>query len=265
MSSTLFSTTGVVLARASYREDDRLYVFFSSELGKLRVIARGARKPKAKIAPHLESYALVRVLLVETRGFYTVAGADTEASFHHLFTRDDSAHLAFASAHLVDLVTREGDPASPVYHELMHWWKFLETTPALSVRRSGVMLGAFSLRLAGHAGYLPELNRCLHCRTPIRPSYFEWSSTRGGVVCLDCLERHQEMWLRTQALKNETLKLLRMSHHYPYEALLQTSVSADVCEEFHQTVDALILAHFPVIPVVPIQAMCQVDPAGFFR
>lgn len=59
----LFSTPAIVLRRADYGEADRLLTLLTPERGKLRVLAKGARKITSRKAGHIELFTQTQVLL----------------------------------------------------------------------------------------------------------------------------------------------------------------------------------------------------------
>ena len=52
-----FRTQAIILSRRDFGESDRLLTLFTPARGKLRVIAKGARKPTAKLSGHVELFA----------------------------------------------------------------------------------------------------------------------------------------------------------------------------------------------------------------
>ncbi len=53
--------TAIVLGKKEVGETDRLYTFYTREQGKVRVVAKGVRKPEAKLAGQLENLSSVLV------------------------------------------------------------------------------------------------------------------------------------------------------------------------------------------------------------
>lgn len=53
-----YALSALILARAPIREDDLLVTVYSRERGKLRLVARGAKKILSKLAGHLEPVTL---------------------------------------------------------------------------------------------------------------------------------------------------------------------------------------------------------------
>ncbi|MGH9020308.1 MAG: recombination protein O N-terminal domain-containing protein, partial [Acidimicrobiales bacterium] len=63
-----FSDDAVALRAYRSGEADRIVVLWTREHGKVRVLAKGARKATSRLGGSLEALAHVRVDLVATRG-----------------------------------------------------------------------------------------------------------------------------------------------------------------------------------------------------
>src|SRR3989338_8803527 len=68
-------TQAMTLNRRPYREDDRFFTFYTRNYGKISAVVHGGQKIKSKIAPHLEPFHLVDLLLVNVNQ-YKVIGAE---------------------------------------------------------------------------------------------------------------------------------------------------------------------------------------------
>jgi len=100
-------TEAIVLKRLPAGENDLSYVLLTSEIGKVRVLARGGRKIKSKLAPHLAGIAIVDVLLIEGRNGYGLAGAKIKQDFRHLCEVDCLLASANLFLSLIDSVLPE--------------------------------------------------------------------------------------------------------------------------------------------------------------
>jgi DNA repair protein RecO (recombination protein O) len=61
-------TRGIVLKRTDYGEADRIVTVLTSDQGKLRLMARGVRKPKAKLAGGIELFSVSDMSFIRGRG-----------------------------------------------------------------------------------------------------------------------------------------------------------------------------------------------------
>lgn len=254
----LFSTTGFVLRRRVHREADRVYTFFSRDLGKIDILSKSGSHPHAKLAPHLESFSHVRVFLVDGRGGFTLAGSDIEERLAPDPTDTAQMSLFLSGRQLTDLVTRWHEKDSWLHGELLSWMRFCHVQKGLHPIRAGFLASALGLRMVRHAGYAPELFVCLHCRRDIASRAFSWSGARGGVVCSDCLKREDAVWFRARPVTPDALKLLRFVQDRSWEDFMKIKLEYEIAQELHALIDSLIVAHFPVIPSVPIAEFVHV-------
>ena len=67
----------IVLRHADWGEADRLVTLFTREQGKLRAVAKGARKITSRKAGHLEPFTHVKLQLARGRSLFIVTQADT--------------------------------------------------------------------------------------------------------------------------------------------------------------------------------------------
>jgi DNA repair protein RecO (recombination protein O) len=98
-----FRAEAVVLRHNDWGEADRLLVLFTLELGKVRAIAKGARKMRSRKAGHLEPFTWVNLLLARGRDLLIVTQAETIDPFTAL--REDLL-LATHASYVVELLDK---------------------------------------------------------------------------------------------------------------------------------------------------------------
>ena len=99
----------IVLRHADMGEADRLLTLFTRELGKVRAVAKGARKVRSRKAGHLEPFTRVNLQLARGRSMFIVTQAETMDA--HLPLRDDLTAIGYTSyvLELIDRFTYEED------------------------------------------------------------------------------------------------------------------------------------------------------------
>ena len=98
-----FRAEAVVLKHSEFGEADRLLSLYTRQQGKLRAIAKGARKIRSRKAGHLEPFTRVSLLLARGRDMYIVTQA--EAVDAYLPLREDLVSLGYAS-YVVELLDK---------------------------------------------------------------------------------------------------------------------------------------------------------------
>ena len=79
-----YKVEAVVLRHNDWGEADRLLVLFTREMGKLRVIAKGARKIRSRKAGHLEPFTRVTLMLARSHDLPIVTQAETVNAYQPL-------------------------------------------------------------------------------------------------------------------------------------------------------------------------------------
>ncbi|MCA9348456.1 DNA repair protein RecO, partial [Candidatus Saccharibacteria bacterium] len=66
---TRFLTTrAIILRRINYGEADRILTMLTSDFGKIRLIAKGVRKQKSRMAGGLELFGVSEINFIKGRG-----------------------------------------------------------------------------------------------------------------------------------------------------------------------------------------------------
>jgi DNA repair protein RecO (recombination protein O) len=180
----LYKTEGIVLRSMDLGEADRVLTVLTPRLGKLRVIAKGIRRPRSRLGGGLEPFSDVHLVLAVGRTFDVVTQVALEDP--HLGLRDD-LHSTAAAWYLVELVDRfcEGSAESHQAFELLgQGLAALDAAPAEVSRE--VVTRWFELHLLDAMGFRPELAQCLECGAAIEPDSNAYSPAAGGVLGPEC-------------------------------------------------------------------------------
>jgi|YNPBryBLVA2012_1023415.scaffolds.fasta_scaffold00057_5 DNA repair protein RecO (recombination protein O) len=180
------TATGIVLAAGGVREYDRLVTLYTRELGKVRVLFRGARRPHAKLLALTQPAVEIEVQLYRGRapgGDRTARAAGARMLDQFMSARGtlDSYLFTCAVLELTDCLTLEHLPDPRKYLLLR---RALEQAGDIACREK--VLLAFTLRLVKLCGYLPELAACVACRRPHDGSDWHFAPGAGGIVCPAC-------------------------------------------------------------------------------
>lgn len=215
----LVRVEAVVLRRWDLGETDRILAVFSRQRGKLRVVAKGVRRPKSRLAGHLELFARSTLLLARGRDLDIVTQA--ELIDPHRELRQDEHRIALAGyvAELVDALTSEDDPQRLVYDALDEALRDIgrEPDPFFVVRR-------FELRLLSALGYQPELHRCVVCGRVLEPVTNVFVPQLGGVACPRCAPQDAT----AVPLSVSALKAMRLLASDRWRTVVERPTSADL-------------------------------------
>jgi DNA repair protein RecO (recombination protein O) len=179
----LVKTSAITLKSRKWGEADRIVTFYAKHLGKIRGVARGARRLKSRMGAALEPLTLCELNLFEKSGesLYQVSQVDLIEPFVRF--REDLTLMAAAArmANVVGAVTPDGDPDPPLFETLEHGLRSLLTSddPALTAL-------LFQIRLLGLTGFRPQTDHCAGCGKTRVIHEPQFSPVSGGLVCASC-------------------------------------------------------------------------------
>lgn len=195
----LHNDSAIILRGYDFGEADRIISFFCKNHGKIRAIAKGARKPKSRFAGRLEPFHRVDITYFgrENAGLFKLGAVDLRAVRTEM--ADDLERFARACyvTELIELATRDGDPnprafmAADAALELM--------APESNVRDLDWLTRFFDVKLLNHLGYGPTLDKCVACGGELQDSgRLAFDVGRGGVLCGACGRLARKKILLTQ-------------------------------------------------------------------
>ena len=193
-----FRVEAVVLRHADWGEADRILTLYTHERGKVRAIAKGARKIRSRKAGHLEPFTRVTLQLAKGRDLLIVTQADTLDAYLALGADLVKTGYASYAVELLDRFTYEDENENQAIFRLLT--EVLgriasEPEPWLPIRY-------YEVRLLDLLGYRPHLFECANCGGKIQPVDQFFSPAAGGVLCPKCGAGLPGVWsVSVQALK----------------------------------------------------------------
>ena len=174
-------TRGLVLRAVDTKESDRILTVLTEDMGKIPVVAKGARSRRSRTAAAAQLLAYSEMTLSESHGWQILAEAGTIALFDRV--RRDVALLALASyfAELAEAVTYEALPAPEILAltlNALYALGELGKDPTL-------VKAAYELRLMALAGFEPLTDACARCGAP-EPEEPVLDVVQGEVRCARC-------------------------------------------------------------------------------
>lgn len=177
----LYRLEAVVLYHRYLGEADKIVTLYSRERGKVRAVARGARRPRNRLLAGTQPYSHSDFLLFSGKGLDTISQCELKESFYTL--REDLQRMAAAAyvAELYDLLIEEGEKNEGLFFLLLSTLHLLTDGEDIDLA-----LRYFELRFLSLLGYQPQLTQCVHCGGPIEGRALRFSGQLGGVLCPDC-------------------------------------------------------------------------------
>jgi DNA repair protein RecO (recombination protein O) len=221
----VYQTEAIVIKRIKLGEADRILTLYTPELGKLKAVAKGTRRPQSKLGGHVELLTHSHLMLARGRNLDIITQAQTINNF--LPIKDDLERISrgLYIAELVDSFTGEHIEDRQLFNLL------LETLHQLSRSKDyELVLRYFELHLLDHLGYRPQLQQCTECNSPLKPETNFFSPHQGGVLCHDC--GFNEPAARPLSLN--ALKVLRLWQNCNLVTARRVKISPELATELEQ-------------------------------
>lgn len=223
-----FRSEAVVIKRSNFGEADRLITLFSREQGKIRAIAKGARKPQSRKTGHVELFMRSNFLFAKGKDLAIITQAEMVEAYAAL--REDLVRTTYASyaLELLDQFTVEEDKHLDIYHLVadgLGW--FASHQDLLLIARF------YELRLLSLTGFQPQLFYCVSCNEMITEQDQYFSADLGGLLCPNCHQADR----KAVEISAVAVKVLRYLQTRPYETIqslhLRRAVHAELERMMH--------------------------------
>ncbi len=215
----------VILRTIPYGESDLLVFFFTPGKGRLKGIAKGARRSRKRFVNCLDVFSLVRLEFTTRRTgeFHLIQSGKLVNGFPGL--RKDFATLSHAS-YMVELteVLFPAGVSDPDVFELLAG--SLDRLSAGSGRDSTCMV--FELRAMALGGFGLDFEACSVCGRAYRnEGRAVFTCESGGVACLGCRSETAQR----PGIGPETVRVIRRVQSGPWEALQEVKVPEEIIAE----------------------------------
>jgi DNA repair protein RecO (recombination protein O) len=237
----LYRTEAIVLRRHDVGEADRLLTLYTPKQGKVRVMAKGARKPSSRKAGHIELFMHSTLLIAKGRNLDIITQAEAIHPFRALREDLDRITHAHYVIELLDRFSSEGEENPTLFKLIVDALQHICETDDLSLT---VLF--YELRLLALEGYQPQFFRCLDCGETIQPVTNYFDPEQGGILCPGCGEAligRPGLPGRVRPVSVNTLKVLRYLQTHDYASCSRVRLRP----ETHRDMEAMMLHYITYI------------------
>ena len=180
----LYRTEAVVIRSMDFSESDKIVTFFTRDFGKLRGIAKGAKKSKKRFSNTLELFSYISLLFFQKENLGLARINNCSIIKAHMEIYKDIEKMAYGSyfIELINELVGEREKNNEVFNLLV------DSLSMVNGHKPGEEIARiFEIRLLSLVGYQPQLQGCLTCGHRLSNGEMFWfSSVKGGVVCNRC-------------------------------------------------------------------------------
>jgi DNA repair protein RecO (recombination protein O) len=190
----LFTSDAIVIRSFNYGESDKIVTFLTKDFGKVRAIAKGARRSKKRFQNALDLFSHIRLDFFDREGMGLVRAESCDICSSFRLIREDLKKIYYGTyfLELVNEMTGEREAHPEAFDLLLSCLAALETSEPQEDQ-----LRVFEIRMLSLFGYQPNLKGCDSCKSDwmeLRetPSVY-FSVERGGLLCRKCSQGEGEL------------------------------------------------------------------------
>lgn len=217
---------GIIMKVNDYGETHKIVTIFSKKLGKFNAIARGAKKPKSRMAAVTQPFIYAQFFVYVNKGLSTIQQGEIIDS--NRLIREDIVKTAY-TAYIVELTNKIMEDQSPdpyIFEQLQYTMNYITENEEADIP---VMM--YEMKLYKKGGFAPIVNGCMNCGGKDSPMSF--SINEGGLLCSRCKHLDFESIL----LPNAIIKLLYIFSEIGLERVNNISVKKDNKEILRKLLD----------------------------
>ena len=249
----LFKTNSIILKTIRLGEADKLVTLLTEKRGKVKGVAKGARRARSRFGAVLEPFTYGNIVFFEKKPtiLLRLNQGDILNPFLKIRGNLESIEAAFRMVHLVMALLPEGEANPKVFSLLFNGLKRLDEKGPLEW-----LIRAFEIRCLKYAGYQARLDECLVCHRELgaRPVFF--SARNGGALCGQCAQATTDSM---QSLSPATLSMMRLMGRMDWKGMFRLKANPRILNEVRGVVDA----HLAFILGRPLRRIpLSILPAG---
>jgi|SRR5690348_395285 len=178
----LRESEAIILQSYPLGEADRLVSFLSRSMGRVRGVARGARRSKSRFGSALERMSYVRVWFFEreTRELVQVNQCELIESFVDVFRDYSAGNSLTLFAEIAEAVLPEREPVDAYFRLMLLAAQYIKRK-----KRIELPLAYFALWTVRLGGWLGSLENCARCGKGIAGGVYT-NPASPGFFCANC-------------------------------------------------------------------------------
>jgi DNA repair protein RecO (recombination protein O) len=154
---SLYKATGINLRNYNLSDSDKVVIVYTREFGKIKCVAKGAKKITSRYGGRIEPFVCNQMLLSQGKTFDLISQLETLESFYALRQSEQKLLLGTYFLHVINTVTAD-HIAHPEIYDLL----YLYLSKLMISENYHELRVDFQQQLLKQEGYLPENFSQLH-------------------------------------------------------------------------------------------------------
>jgi DNA repair protein RecO (recombination protein O) len=205
--------------------------------GKIRILAKGARRIKSKLACHVEPFSDGKFFLVEGKRYWILAGAEASCPFESISNDFERYKDATYIAEILEMTTQEGVESKKIFEVAR---QSLAEIKQLDRLKRQIVERYLEFQILKVSGWEPNYQNCLKCNEKLTEQKI-YSGSFEGMVCEKCNSVQGEVSINT-------LKVLRLMGQTSLSAFLKIKGIEEYSEPLRKVISPFL---YDILPSTP--------------
>jgi DNA repair protein RecO (recombination protein O) len=203
-----YKYNAIILSKTDISETDRLYNVYTSEAGKIKLLAKGIRKPNAKLAGSLEPLTYSEIFVAKGRGRGNITGAISINNFLLLKNSLAALENIFRALGIFDKMIVQEEKDEKIFQLLKNYLEAMEenTKKNDDGEKEIILTLGFIFKLLENSGYGLQTRKCVECGERLKSGKNFFSAEKGGILCATC---SQKRGIKIK-ISDEAIKFIRI-------------------------------------------------------
>lgn len=217
---------GIVIRNVDYGETSKIVTIYTRELGKVTLMARGAKKPVSKLTGITQLFHQGYFLFHSGTGMGTLQQGESIRVYRKITEDIYITSYATYMAELLDRSTDEKQKNAYLFDLFESLYQYLNDG-----YDPEIIINIFELKILSILGIAPELSRCVSCGKV--EGNFHFSTNEGGIICHRCVDRDRY----ALPISVGAAKIMRMLFLIDVNRLGNISISEQTKHEIRELID----------------------------
>ena len=221
----ILKSKALIINAIRWHETSKIVTLYAREWGKIKVIARGALRPKSSFGGKLESLNLIEAIISskESRELQILTQADVLENFTQIRLQMERLPYALAILELLNLSLEEHQADALFFDFCEKMLSAIEISAAPTT-----VLWYFLLKLSSFLGFKPNLDACNFCKTTSFKGPLSFLPQKGVLVCGDCSAATPSANL----LQTDEISFLQILQRYPHRKIAGLTLPEGLKKDF---------------------------------